>query len=127
MTPIFNPWASAAMATLAVTGMTQRALAAPIALSRMLHAFMGVSTAWNERHFAPALHGLRSGPMQAGGDGQEGLESAPCRRPISARRNTRLNRSWQDADTCSSSVELTLSTVTAPAARMVALRLAPGT
>ncbi len=35
-------------------------------------------------------------------------------------RNTRLKRSWHDADTCSSSVELILSTVTAPQARMVA-------
>src|SRR6266404_7344867 len=53
--------------------------------------------------------------------------SALCRRAISALRNTRLNRSWQDADTCSSNVELTFSTVTAAAARMVAVRLAPGT
>jgi len=53
--------------------------------------------------------------------------STPCNRPISARRNTRLKRSWQEADTCSSSVELTLITVTSPAARIVALRLAPCT
>ena len=46
---------------------------------------------------------------------------------MSERRNTRLKRSWQEADTCSSSVELTFSTVTASAARMVAVRLAPGT
>src|SRR6185437_4247979 len=43
------------------------------------------------------------------------------------RRNTRLKRNWQEADTCSSSVELTFSTVTPLVARMVAVRLAPGT
>ena len=43
------------------------------------------------------------------------------------RRNTRLKRSWQEAETCSSSVELTLSTVTAPFAFTVAVRFAPYT
>ena len=53
--------------------------------------------------------------------------SLPCRRDTSARRNTRLKRSWQAADTCSSSVELTRSTDTAVSARMVAVRRAPRT
>jgi hypothetical protein len=65
--------------------------------------------------------------MGARGSDQVARTSAPCSRPMSARRNTRLKRSWQEADTCSSSVELTLITVTSPAARMVALRLAPCT
>src|SRR6202011_4652292 len=56
-----------------------------------------------------------------------GRRAGLCSRAMSALRNTRLKRSWQDADTCSSSVELTFSTVTAVAARMVAVRLAPGT
>ena len=43
------------------------------------------------------------------------------------RRNTWLNRSWHSAETCSSSVELTFMTVTAPAALMVAVRFAPRT
>ena len=55
------------------------------------------------------------------------LVSPDCRRPISVRKNTRLKRSWQEAETCSSSVELTFSAVTASTARMVAVRLAPGT
>ena len=53
--------------------------------------------------------------------------SAFCRRLMRLRRNTRLKRSWQEAETCSSSVELTFSTVTALAARIVAVRLAPCT
>ena len=66
----------------------------------------------------------------AAGDGSmayEARKSAPCNRPISARRKTRLKRSWQAAETCSSRVELTFSTVTPSAARIVALRLAPWT
>ena len=46
--------------------------------------------------------------------------SALGKRAMSELRNTRLKRSWHDADTCSSSVELTLRAVTAPLARMVA-------
>jgi hypothetical protein len=46
---------------------------------------------------------------------------------IRLRRNTWLKRSWQEAETCSSSVELTFSTVTGPAALIVAVRLAPRT
>lgn len=55
------------------------------------------------------------------------LCSAFCRRLISERRNTRLKRSWQDAGDLLENVELTLSTVTAPTARTVAVRLAPCT
>ena len=53
--------------------------------------------------------------------------SAFCRRLINELKNTRLNRNWHDADTCSNSVELTFSTVTSLAERIVAVRLAPGT
>ena len=56
----------------------------------------------------------------------EGLV-VPWRRAISARRNTRLNRSWQAADTCSSSVELTRRTDTTVSALIVAVRRAPRT
>jgi hypothetical protein len=38
-----------------------------------------------------------------------------------------LKRSWQAADTCSSSVELTRNTATGVSARMVAVRRAPRT
>ena len=55
------------------------------------------------------------------------LVSPDCRRWMSVRKNTRLKRSWHEAETCSSSVELTFSTVTALAERIVAVRLAPGT
>ena len=46
--------------------------------------------------------------------------SLPCRRWINERKKTRLKRSWQDEETCSSSVELTLSAVTGVTARTVA-------
>ena len=57
----------------------------------------------------------------------------PCSREMSERRNILLKRNWQLAEACSSSVELTFSTLVAPAApaapaaRMVAVRLAPRT
>jgi len=53
--------------------------------------------------------------------------SVPWSRAISARRNTRLKRSWQAADTCSSKVELTRSTDTSVSALIVAVRRAPRT
>jgi hypothetical protein len=55
------------------------------------------------------------------------LVSPDCKRPMSVRKNTRLKRNWHDAETCSSSVELTFRTVTAVADRIVAVRFAPGT
>lgn len=60
-------------------------------------------------------------------DQRIGAASAPCSRPISVFRNMRLKRSWQDAETCSSSVALTFSTVTGLDARMLAVRRAPFT
>src|ERR1700741_2855558 len=67
------------------------------------------------------------GPLEdrAAGKNQLAGCSPLCKRPMSVRRNTRLKRSWHDADTCSSSVELTFNTVTAEPAPMVAVRFAP--
>src|SRR5579883_2034506 len=85
----------------------------------------------NERGFCPKLRHLRRRGTSLCLVRQVATGAAccstPCSRPMSVRRNTRLKRNWHEAETCSSSVELTLSTVTALAARMVAVRLAPGT
>ena len=43
---------------------------------------------------------------------------------MSVCRNMRMKRSWQAAETCSSSVELTRISVTGSAARIVAVRRA---
>jgi hypothetical protein len=51
----------------------------------------------------------------------------PCSRSISERKNTLLNRSWHADDDCSSSVELTRTSVSGLIALIVAVRRAPRT
>ena len=58
---------------------------------------------------------------------QVAVVATPWRRSINERRNTLLKRSWHADDDCSSSVELTRTSVSGPVALIVAVRLAPRT